>query len=105
MIDSARLANVIFDLGKRIPQSTYSMICESIETDSLSLDPYVIGYKKKDIIEENLFFSLKDGSRILISESVLNTLSSLDMDRETLIGFMSESMENFQNVLREIING
>jgi hypothetical protein len=48
---------------------------------------------------------LNDGTRILLKEETLNTITSLDLDKNALIGYMSESMENVQNVLREIING
>lgn len=104
-VDSARLANVIFDLGKKIPQTDYAMICESIESDQLTLNEYVISYKKKDLIENNLFFSLKDGSRVLIAEDMLNRINSLNMDRNSLIEYMSESIDNFKSVLKELING
>ena len=105
MVDSKRIANIIFDKGKRIPQVEYFSICESIEDDRLSLNEYVISYKKKDAILENLFFSLKDGTRILIKEEVLNKLSGLNLDKVSLVKYMSENKENFQNVMREIING
>jgi hypothetical protein len=105
MIDSARLANVIFDHGKKIQHTEYSMICEEIESDKLTMNSYVIDYKRKDMINGNIFFSLNDGTRILLKEETLNTITSLDLDKNALIGYMSESMENVQNVLREIING
>lgn len=104
-IESSRLANVIFDLGKKISQVEYSMICESIESDKLSLNEYVLAYKKKDSIEGNIFFSLDDGSRVLISESMLNRINSLEIDKSSLIEFMSKSIDSFKDVMRELING
>lgn len=104
-LDSSRLANVIFDLGKKISQTEYSQICESIEADTLSLNPYVLAYKKKDLLERNVFFSLKDGSRVLISEDTLNTINSLEIDKSSLLEFMSVSIDNFKDVMRELING
>lgn len=104
-VNSARLANVIFDMGKKIPHSEYSIICEAIESDILTLNEYVISYKRKDLIENNLFFSLNDGSRVLISEDILNSINSLDMDRNSLVKYMSESIDNFKSVLKELIDG
>lgn len=105
MIDSKRLATVIFDMGKKISQSEYSLICESIDDDRFTLNEFVLAYKKKDSLLENMFFTLKDGSRILLNEDTLNTINNLQMDKDLLIEYMSKSEENFQKAIREIING
>lgn len=103
MIDNSRLASVIFDGGKKISQSRYIAICESIESDSLSLDEYVISYKKRDDILGNLFFCLKDGSRVLLDEECVSILKSLDMDQEKLTAYMNESYDNFFRIIKEIV--
>lgn len=105
MIDSARLATVIFDKGRKITQAQYEEICGLIESDSFTLNEFVIEYKKKDSIMENLFFTLKDGSRILLEENLLNTIENLNLDKNTLVEFMGMNQTNFQNVIREIVNG
>jgi len=104
MIDNSRLASVIFDGGKKISQSHYIQICESIESDKLTLDDYVIAYKKREGILGNIFFSLKDGSRVLLDEECVSILKSLDMDKEVLIEYMSDSYDNFFRIIKEIVN-
>lgn len=103
-IDTSRLASVIFDRGQKISQKDYMTICESIEMDKLTLNECVIEYKKRDAICENLFFTLNDGSRILIEENVINIIRGLNMDTGLLLEYMSESSENFNKVIREIIS-
>lgn len=105
MIDNNRLATVIFDKGRKITQKEYSEICNLIESDSFTLNEFVISYKKKDTLLENIFFTLKDDTRILVEENMLNTINQLNLDKERLVSFMSESETNFQNVIREITNG
>lgn len=105
MADLVKLSNVIFDKGRKITQANYQEICESIEDDRLTLNEYVIEYKKRDAIAENLFFTLKDGSRILLDEDVINTIRGLNIDHDKLVGYMSESKENFNKVMKEILNG
>lgn len=105
MIDNARLATVIFDKGRKISEAEYNEICNDIFSDALSLNEYVIAYKKKDSLLDNLFFTLEDGVRILLDENTLNTINGLNMDKSSLIEFMSKSETNFQNVIKEIING
>lgn len=105
MIDSSRLATIIFDKGVRLSQSEYKMICEDIDSDRLTINDYVIAYKKKDSLMGNLFFTLQDGSRILLDEATLNTIDNLKIDKDRLIEFMRLNESNFKSVVREIING
>ena len=105
MIDNSRIANIIFNRGQKISQGKYISICESIQDDRFTLDEYVLDYKKKDCILGNMFFTLKDSSRILVSENLLNTISKLDVDHDLLIEYMRESSDNFYTVVKEIVDG
>lgn len=103
-MNQSRLASIIFERGKKISQQSYSMICESINKDSFSLNEYVVDYKKKDAILEKLFFILEDGSKILVSEETLNKLQKTNLDRSKLEEYARSSKKNFLKVL-EAING
>lgn len=105
MIDYSRLSTIIFDKGVRLSQSEYQRICEEIDSDKLTLNEYVIAYKKKDALIGNVFFTLDDGSRILLDESTLNTIDNLKIDKNRLVEFMRLNESNFKSVVEEIING
>lgn len=105
MINSSRLASIIFDGGRKIQETEYKHICESIENDSLTINSYVLDYKRKDSLLGGVFFQLNDGSRIIMSEEAIEVISNLDLNKENLLEFMSRSKENFQTILCEIING
>lgn len=105
ILEQSILASVIFDSDKKIKESEYVSICESIETDAFNLNDILIGYKKKTpIFEGALFFVLNDGSRVLISEEVISLISSLNIDKEKLCGYMSESIDNTNAIVNKILD-
>lgn len=104
-MDYPRLASIIFDKGKKLKESEYEEVIAGIQSDRLTLNEYVVEYKSWDAIGGSLFFALDDGSRVLIESSTLNSLRSLNMDKQKLLNFMCESQDNFKAVLKEMING
>ena len=103
-VDKSVLASVIFDSDSKIKESEYQAICESIESDSVSLNEILLGYKKKvSILEGACYFVLQDGSKVLISEDVIDMLSELNIDKQKLVSFMSESKGNLESVIRKVI--
>ena len=97
-MDKSRLATIIFDSGRKLFESEYTNIYESINEDKFSLDPIVTEYKKKEAILESLFYILNDGSRVLLSEETVQKLSSLNNKNE-IESFMQTSKENFKRIL------
>jgi hypothetical protein len=83
-MNSIRLANVIFDMGEKLSQSKYELICEDIRSDRFTLSEHVCAYKKLDMVAG------KNAYRI---------------DKNKLTTFMSQSEKNFKSVLRTIIDG
>ena len=104
-MDKVRLASIIFENGKKISQSKYETITESIETDRFSLCEYVLNYKKKDKIFDCYLFVLNDGSRILLDEDFINSLNNLNMKKNELELYISESKENMNKIMEIVING
>ena len=104
-MDTARLANVIFDKGHKIPQTRYSAICESIESDVFTLDEYVLAYKLKENFLGKVPFLLADGTKVLISESAINKINSLNINRQELEEFMSKDYASFKQLIEVISNG
>ena len=104
-MDTHRLANIIFDKGQKITESHYAGICESIDTESFSLDEYVISYKTKDNFMGKLAFKLDDGTNVLISESALQNLRSLNINRDKLERHMNSNYSNFKQIIEVITNG
>lgn len=100
-----RLANVIFDLGKKVTQSRYAYICESIDNDTFTLDEYVVGYKLKEAFLGKIPFKLEDDTNVLVSESFVQKLSALNIDREKLLEYMSSNYKNFQTITEVVCNG
>ena len=103
-MDSKRLASVIFDGGQKISQHQYKHICEMIESDSFTLNPYVVKYKMNESFLDKIAFKLHDGTSVLISEQFISRLNTLNMDKEQLETYMSASYSNFKQV-SGILNG
>lgn len=104
-MDSHRLANIIFDKGQKITESHYSSICESIDSDSFTLNEYVMAYKLKENFMSKIPYKLKDGTKVLISESSMHKLCGLNISRQELECFMNESYSNFKQIIGIITNG
>ena len=103
-IDSKRLASVIFDGGQKITQQQYSAMCSLIESDVFTLNSYVVKYKLKESFLSKVAFRLNDGTSVLISESFVNRLNTLNIETEQLEAYMVESYANFKQV-SGILNG
>jgi hypothetical protein len=101
-IDVSKLASVIFDRGQKITQSSYNMICESIENERFTLDEYVIDYKSRDKVLGRLAFKLSDGTTMLVEEYTVKKLITLNIDRTKLSDYMSSSESNFKKVVGKI---
>ena len=97
-MDSRRLANIIFDKGQKIPESRYKSICESLEAESFSLDDYVVAYKLRDKFMGKIAFTLADGANVLISESTLLSLASIDKD--SVSTYMNSGYDQFADIIR-----
>lgn len=104
-MDTTRLANVIFDKGQKITQARYSAICESIESDIFTLDEYVIAYKLKENFLGKVPFVLRDGSKVLVSESVISKINSLNINRQELEEFMVKDYDSFKQLIEVVSNG
>jgi len=103
-VDSKRLASVIFDGGQKITQQQYAEMCSLIESDTFTLNPYVTKYKLKESFLSKIAFKLNDGSSVLISESFISRLNTLNIQREQLEEYMATSYVNFKQV-SGILNG
>ena len=103
-MNTSRLATVIFDSGRKIFETEYVAICETIMSDRFSLDPIVLEYKNKEKLLDSFLFVLNDGSRVLVTETDLANIRSVDIDRTKLAEFMQESKENFSRIISEIHN-
>lgn len=104
-MDNSRLANVIFDKGRKITESHYKMICEKIDSDVFTLDEYVMEYKAKDSFLGKLAFNLKDGTSVLISESTITKLNQLNINKADLEEHMGANLSNFKQVIGIITHG
>jgi hypothetical protein len=102
MTDITRLANVIFEQAKPLTESQYKAICEAIDSDSFSLNEHVLAYKSKEMIFERLFFVLEDGSKVLVSPMLLETVNNLNIDTKRLEAYMCQSLSNFTKMLETI---
>jgi hypothetical protein len=99
-----RLANVIFERAEPLTESQYTAICETIDGDIFSLNEHVLDYKSKETIYGKMFFLLEDGSKVLVSRELLETINKLNMENVKLEAYMRQSLPNFQKML-ETING
>jgi hypothetical protein len=104
-MNSIRLANVIFDMGEKLSQSKYELICEDIRSDRFTLSEHVCAYKKLDMVAGKNAYRLTDGTTVLVSPELIESLNSLSIDKNKLTTFMSQSEKNFKSVLRTIIDG
>lgn len=104
-MNNIRLANVIFDKGKKITQTHFTSICESIESDMFTLDEYVISYKSKEKFLNKIPYVLQDGTRVLVSEECLNKINTLNIDRHKIQSFISKDYNQFKTVIGLINNG
>lgn len=104
-MDTSRLANVIFDRGSKIPQGHYQSICESIEDDRFTMDEYVLEYKMKESFFGKVPFLLEDGSKILISPSIIKKLNSLNIDKMQLESYINKNYSSLNNLIEAMTNG
>lgn len=98
-----RIANVIFQRGKKIHQAEYDSICESIENDKFTLSEHVADYKYFDSILGKNIYLLEDGSKVLVSKELIESINKLEIDKNKLQRFMVESIDNFKKTLSVII--
>ena len=98
-----RLANVIFQRGEKIHQAQYDSICESIETDKFTLSEHVADYKAFDSILGKNVYLLEDGTKVLVSKELIESINNLDINKDKLVQFMSASIDNFKKTLSVII--
>ena len=104
-MDINRLANIIFNRGEKIHEKKYAVICEHIKNDIFTLSEHVADYKSFDSILGKNVYLLEDGSKVLISAELIESLNRLNMDRERLEAFMCKSVKNFKNVIGTILDG
>ena len=104
-MDTHRLANIIFDRGQKITEIHYKSIASAIDSDEFSLNEYVVAYKAKDEFMGKIAFKLADNTKVLISESTMNQLCSLNINRNELERHMNASYSNFKQVIGIITNG
>jgi hypothetical protein len=104
-MNTSRLANVIFDKGKKITQTHYQSICESIDNDCFTLDEYVLDYKVKENFVGKVPYQLKDGTKILVSEKFIIALNNIDIDKNQLEKYIQENYSNFKKITEVIVNG
>lgn len=105
MMDINRLANVIFRKGKKIQEKEYNSICESIESDKFTLSEHVSEYKTYDSVLGKNVYLLEDGSKVLISSELIESLNTLNIDKERLQNYMLQSEKNFKKVIGTILDG
>ena len=104
-MNTSRLANVIFDKGQKITQTQYQHICESLENDKFTLDEYVLGYKLKENFIGKVPYQLNDGTKVLVSESFINKIHTLNIDKKQLEEYMQENYSNFKKLAEVITDG
>lgn len=102
-MDTSRLANVIFDRGQKITQTHYQSICESIANDRFTLDEYVLAYKLKEQFVGKVPYVLNDGTKVLISKDLIESINILDIDKNQLELYMCECVFNFKNVVSLVL--
>lgn len=102
-MEYSRLANVIFQRGEKIHQAQYDSICESIETDKFTLSEHVSDYKHFDSVLGKNIYLLEDGSKVLVSRELIESINKLEIDKSKLQKFMSESIDNFKKTLSIIV--
>ena len=102
-MEYSRLANVIFQRGEKIHQAQYDSICESIETDKFTLSEHVADYKHLDSVLGKNIYLLEDGSKVLVSRELIESINKLEIDKSKLQKFMSESIDNFKKTLSIIV--
>lgn len=103
-MDRSRLATLIFDSGRKLPESEYQSICEDIATDRFSINPISVAYKKSESIYERLLFVLDDNNRVLVSEETLNKINALNTNKDKLVEYMQKDIQQFETIL-EVLNG
>ena len=76
---------------------------------SFTLDPVLLEmrttYKSANLIEGKIDFTLNDGKQVAISEETVNKLASLlnsTTDKEEILDYMRENVDNFLSVIRQI---
>jgi hypothetical protein len=104
MPDINRLANVIFERAEALTESQYKSISESIDSDLFTLNEHVFDYKSKEMIFDKLFFMLEDGSKVLVSPALLESVKSLNIDTKRVEAYMRRSLNTFTTML-ETLNG
>lgn len=104
-MDVTRLANIIFSKGEKIPEKQYEAICESIASDMFTLSEHVSAYKQHDSVLGKNVYLLEDGSKVLVSTELIETINTLSIDKTRLEAFMLKSSKNFKNVIGTIIDG
>lgn len=103
MINKSTLASIIFDMDSKIKESDYSLVCEEIDAGRFTLNEITLSYKKKTSnIKGCVEFTLNDNTNIVISEEFISSLNNINIDKNQLVRFMSESKENFVKVIRTI---
>jgi hypothetical protein len=104
-MDINRLANIIFQRGEKLHEKSYKMICESLESDIFTLSEHVADYKAIDSVLGKNVYVLQDGTRVLVSRELIESLNSLNTDKDRLGDFMSQSQKNFKNVIGILLDG
>lgn len=105
MIDTNRLANIIFSIGEKIPESSYRVICESIQSDQFTLSEYVMEYKSGESIIGKVAYLLEDGTKVLVSPELIRNLNGLNINKNKLEMYMNKSYTNFRTILETISDG
>ncbi len=100
-----RLANIIFQKGKKIHEKEYNAICESIDTDKFTLSEHVAAYKSHDSVLGKNVYLLEDGSKVLVSLELIESLNALNIDKSRLQSYMMQSEQNFKKVIGTILDG
>lgn len=104
-MDITRLANVIFQRGEKIHQKEYSEICEAIETDKFSLSEHVAEYKSFDSVIGKNIYLLEDGTKVLLSKELIESINLLNVNKEKLTAYMSKSVDNLKKALIVMSDG
>ena len=102
-MDTSRLANVIFDRGQKITQTHYQSICESIANDRFTLDEYVLEYKLKEQFVGKVPYMLNDGTKVLVSKDLIESINELNIDKSRVESYMYESVDNFKNIVSLVV--
>ena len=101
-MNTDRLANVIFHNPKKLTESDYRSICSDIETDKFTLSEHVCTYKKYDSVLGKNVYLLEDGTTVLVSPELIESINALNIDKTKLQAFMLQSEKNFKYVLGTI---